>query len=295
MQGWRRSGGGRIGGRRRRVLGAPRSAVGSKKQGRSAPGRGAPRRRSSRRGAGRSGGAGVTGSQSPGAAGAPRCSAAVGSVQSAACKPGTSASARGNQTRSAAPAKATVWLVATPSSTCGRAAAGGSERALKRTLRATRYWLCFSRARYTFPNLPRPSGLPTSKSASVQRLSGHGGGAGVGAGAKAAAGGWVGRVACHPSASPRPLAANGAPVPSWRLLGRRGARATPPGLCRRRAGALGFSCRCKGDVPIHAVRGRPLRRAARRHTSRVAGRAQRRGTHHGARCDTGSATESTHG
>lgn len=40
---------------------------------------------------------------------------------------------------------------------------------LSRTLSATMYLLCRSRARYTFPNLPRPSGLPMSKSVSCQR------------------------------------------------------------------------------------------------------------------------------
>lgn len=51
------------------------------------------------------------------------------------------------------------------------------------------YWLCFSRARYTLPNLPRPSGLPTSKSCSVHRFSVRGSGAdgaGVAAGGSAA-------------------------------------------------------------------------------------------------------------
>ena len=37
---------------------------------------------------------------------------------------------------------------------------------LNRTLRATMYLLFFSRARYTLPNLPRPRGLPMSKSLS---------------------------------------------------------------------------------------------------------------------------------
>lgn len=40
------------------------------------------------------------------------------------------------------------------------------------TLSATMYLDDFSRARYTLPNLPRPSGLPMSKSTSDQRLDG---------------------------------------------------------------------------------------------------------------------------
>ena len=76
----------------------------------------------------------------------------------------------------------------------------GCGRALKSTLSATMYLLCFSRAKYTLPNLPRPSGLPMSKSVTVQRFSGAGaGGAGV-----AAAGRWaaVGRNASEASAWP---------------------------------------------------------------------------------------------
>ena len=43
------------------------------------------------------------------------------------------------------------------------------ELVLNRTLSATMYLLRFSRARYTLPNLPRPRGLPMSKSLSCRR------------------------------------------------------------------------------------------------------------------------------
>jgi len=132
------------------------------------------------------------------------------------------------------------------------------------------YCDCFSRARYTFPNLPRPSGLPMSKSVSVHCFTGGGAGAGVGQAGRA----WRedGPAAAPPASPPRPLLAlPGAPAPAAPLVARSGARPEAAGL----PSALGW----RAAASFSCADGRRSERDARRARRACLRAAQ---THHGA-------------
>lgn len=122
------------------------------------------------------------------------------------------------------------------------------------TLSATIYLLFFSLARYTLPNLPRPSGFPMSKSLSIQRRSGSA--AALAAAAAAALG----------------AAAGGAAAATF------AADALAFSLSMAHARALRVGCACTRALGTPARgEGRGARRGARRAAELSAHDAQRLG------------------
>ena len=122
------------------------------------------------------------------------------------------------------------------------------------TLSATIYLLFFSLARYTLPNLPRPSGFPMSKSLSIQRRSGSA--AALAAAAAAALG----------------AAAGGAAAATF------AADALAFSLSMAHARALRVGCACTRTLGTPARgEGRGARRGARRAAELSAHDAQRLG------------------